>query len=221
MQAPLIAAAAQQKVEYQLTRKTTTSRCLLMLAETTREQCTLVSAPSPVHTQAIAEQEACWHVVQTQPRAEARAVLNLERQSFSVFCPWVHKTVRHARAVRKGLAPLFPGYLFILLKISRDHWRSVNGTRGVVRLITQGDLPLAIPAGIVEALKARMDSEGALDWSSSLRVGQTVRVSEGPFADFVGTLEQLDTTGRVQVLLDLLGRSVPVFLRAGALAPVV
>jgi transcriptional antiterminator RfaH len=161
-----------------------------------------------------------WYVVHTQPHAEARAIVNLERQTYPVFCPCMRKTIRHARKLTHTLTPLFPNYLFVRIDVSRDRWRSVNGTRGVVRLITQGDRPLPVPEGIVEALQARMNSEGAMNWSSSFKVGQVVRLTDGPFADFVGTLEKLDASGRVRVLLDLLGRSVFVTLRCEALLPV-
>ena len=160
-----------------------------------------------------------WYVVHTQPHAEGRAISNLERQGYRFFCPRTRKTVRHARKVTSVLAPLFPNYLFLQLDVSRDHWRSVNGTRGVVRLITQGEKPQPVPHGIVEALQARMGADGAVNWSSSLKIGQAVRISDGPFVDFVGTLEHLDAAGRVRVLLGILGRSVSVALRCEALTP--
>jgi len=160
-----------------------------------------------------------WYVVQTRPHAEAQAIVNLERQAYEIFCPCVHKTVRHARKLKHVLAPLFPGYLFVRTDLSRDHWRSMNGTRGVVRLISQGEAPLPVPIGVVEALKARMGGDGAMDWLSSFEVGQAVRISDGPFVDFIGTLEKLDSNGRVRVLLNLLGRSVSVDLRLEVLFP--
>jgi transcription antitermination factor NusG len=84
----------------------------------------------------------------------------------------------------------------------------------------QGDAPVPLPRGVVEVLKDRTDANGAFDWAPSLRVGQAVEISDGPFADFVGTLESLDDHGRVRVLLDLLGRSVSVSLRRNVLMPV-
>jgi transcriptional antiterminator RfaH len=160
-----------------------------------------------------------WYVVHTQPHAESRATSNLEGQGYALFCPRMRKTVRHARKATTTLAPLFPNYLFLQLDVSRDHWRSVNGTRGVIRLITQGETPQPVPVGIVEALQARMSADGVLDWTAALKIGQAVRISSGPFADFVGTLEKLDAGGRVRVLLDILGRSVSVALRCEALMP--
>jgi transcriptional antiterminator RfaH len=160
-----------------------------------------------------------WYVVHTQPHAEGRAATNLERQGYILFCPRLRKTVRHARKRATILAPLFANYLFLRLDVSRDRWRSINGTRGVIRLITQGETPQPVPPGVVEALQDRIGADGVLEWTQALRIGQSVRISGGPFADFVGTLEQLDDAGRVRVLLDILGRSVSVALRCEALMP--
>ena len=160
-----------------------------------------------------------WYVVHTQPRAESRAVIHLERQGYSVFCPRYRKTVRHARKATSVLAPLFPNYLFLQLDVSCDAWHSVNGTRGVVRLFMQGETPQPVPHGIVEALQARMGADGTMEWEPTFKIGQAVRIADGPFTDFVGTLEHLDAAGRVRVLLDFLGRSVSVALRCEALMP--
>jgi transcriptional antiterminator RfaH len=158
-----------------------------------------------------------WYVAHTQPRAESRAVAHLERQGYSVFCPRYRKTVRHARKAKSVLASLFPNYLFLRFDPAHDAWRAVNGTRGVVRLISQGETPQPLPHGIVEDLLALTHAGGVMDWAPTFKIGQAVRIAEGPFADFVGKLEHLDAAGRVRVLLDLLGRSVSVALRCEAL----
>lgn len=162
---------------------------------------------------------ARWYVAYTQPRAESRATIHLERQGYYVFCPRYLRTVRHARNTKNVPSPLFPSYLFLRLDISRDQWRSVNGTRGVVRLIVHGDTPQPLPNGIVEDLQTRMGADGTIDWTRTFKIGQSVCIANGPFAQLVGTLEHLDAAGRVRVLLDLLGRSVPVALRSDALLP--
>jgi len=158
-----------------------------------------------------------WYIARTQPRAESRAIIHLERQGYSVFCPRYRKTVRHARKAKSVLAPLFPNYLFLRLDASRDLWRAVNGTRGVVRLISQGETPQPLPHGVVEGLLAKTNTGGVMEWTPMFKIGQAVRIADGPFADLVGKLEQLDVAGRVRVLLDLLGRSVSVALRCEAL----
>jgi transcriptional antiterminator RfaH len=158
-----------------------------------------------------------WYVAHTQPRAESRAVGHLERQGFSMFCPRYRKTVRHARKARHVLAPLFPNYLFLRLDASPNLWRAVNGTRGVVHLISQGETPAPLPHSVVEGLLAKMDARGVMDWTPTFKIGQAIRITVGPFADLVGKLEHLNAAGRVRVLLDLLGRSVSVALRCEAL----
>jgi len=163
--------------------------------------------------------EKRWYVARTQPRAEGRAVVNLEKQNFQTFCPRVRKSRRHARRVEIVLAPLFPNYIFVGLDLSCDRWRSVNSTRGVTHMIMHGEMPQAVARGVVESLQLRMRADGTVDLTPRLETGQSVRVAYGPFADFVGTLHQLDSAGRVRVLLSLLGRSVSVALDGEALLP--
>lgn len=162
--------------------------------------------------------ELRWYVVHTQPGAEGWAAVHLERQGHRIFYPRYRKTIRHARRRISVMAPLFPNYLFLGLDISRDRWRSVNGTRGVVRLLTQGDAPCPVPRGVVEALQGYANADGEVNLVPC--IGQAVQIMEGPFADFVGKLARLDGAGRVYVLLDILGRTVSVTMRREALEPV-
>lgn len=163
--------------------------------------------------------DARWYVVQTQPHGEAKAIFHLERQEYRIFCPRVKKTVRHARKVSHVLAPLFPNYLFLNLDITRERWRSVNGTYGVARIILQNEMPQPVPLGVVEAIQARIGENGAIDFTPAFKIGQSVKICEGPFTDLIGTLERLDASGRVRVLLDLMGRAVSVSTRAEMLSP--
>jgi transcription elongation factor/antiterminator RfaH len=160
-----------------------------------------------------------WFLAHTLPKSEWKAELHLGAQGFRSFQPQIRKTVRHARRLKTVLAPLFPRYLFVILDLERDRWLSVRSTVGVSRLFTTKDgRPVPVPVGIVESLIARSeDSLTRLD--SGLVKGQQVRILCGPFADFIGTLERLDEAGRVQVLLEMMGTSVPVRLHRSALAP--
>ena len=175
--------------------------------------------PEPLEFGGTLDVGECWFVVHTQPKNEARAAENLARQAFKVFFPSMRRTIKHARKTSVVLAPLFPGYLFVALNREVDRWRSINGTRGVIRLITNGEEPVAVPHGIVEDLQRRVGANGALDWTLSLKQGDRVSIVDGPFASFVGTLEHLDASGRIQLLLDLLGRSVRVSVGKDNVAP--
>ena len=66
-------------------------------------------------------------------------------------------------------APFFPGYLFIVLDLTRHQWRSVNGTFGVSRLVMRGDQPHPAPRGVVEALIAAADARGILQLAGKLK----------------------------------------------------
>jgi transcription elongation factor/antiterminator RfaH len=163
--------------------------------------------------------DARWYVVQTQPHGENKALFHLERQNYRVFCPRISKTVRHAGKTSRVQTPLFHSYLFVNLDIARERWRSINGTFGVSRIILSNEMPQAVPRGIVEALIRRTGDEGTIVWRPAFVIGQQVKIHEGPFADFVGELEHLDASGRVRVLLDMMGRGVSIFTQAEKIAP--
>ncbi|HEX5472878.1 MAG TPA: transcription termination/antitermination NusG family protein [Lacipirellulaceae bacterium] len=160
-----------------------------------------------------------WYVVMTQPHAETRAVANLEKQDFPAFCARFYKSRRHARRLESVLVPLFPRYVFVQLDLSCDRWRCCRGTRGVAHMIMQGERPQAVAAGVVESLLRQTRLDGSIDLTGRLELGQSVRIAHGPFAGLVGTLAQLNSAGRVRVLLHLLGRSVSVGLSGEALLP--
>lgn len=161
-----------------------------------------------------------WYVVQTQPRNEMRAVGNLVRQNFRVFCPSFRKTVRHARKVSCVPAPLFPNYVFVQMACEQVRWRAINGTFGVSRILMQNDLPQPVPSGVVETLLAHAGRDGAIDLRTNFRIGQRVQLLDGPFTDLIGELERLDARGRVHVLFSLMGRKVSVATEVGKLMPV-
>lgn len=178
------------------------------------------SSPHPSGATIFHLEGSCrWYAVNTLPAAELRACANLARQGWQHFCPRVARTIRSGRRVKTELRPLFPGYVFVALDPLRDAWRSVDGTFGVRHIIRSGDRPSPLPEGVVEALQAMSAGLGRVDFSCRLAVGQRVRFLAGPFADMIGALEQMDGSGRVQVLLTLFGRETQVRARAADIVP--
>jgi transcription antitermination factor NusG len=153
-----------------------------------------------------------WFLACTLPRCEATAEIHLGRQGFRSFLPRYLKTVRHARKYRTFPAPLFPRYLFVVLNLERDRWRSVNGTWGVASLFMAHDRPVPAPEGIVETLIQAADPSGKLQFADALAPGQKIRLVAGPFAQAVGYLDRLDDAGRVEVLLEIMGGGIRVKL---------
>ena len=150
-----------------------------------------------------------WYVVHTQARQEARAELNLRRQGFEAWLPLFRRSRRHARRIDDVLSPLFPRYLFVGLDLSIQPWRTINGTFGVVRLLCNRDTPLVVPEGLVEEIMQRRDESGTIVLSPRrLAVGDSVKVSTGPFADLEGLFQTMSGRDRVVLLIKLLGREV-------------
>jgi transcription elongation factor/antiterminator RfaH len=145
-----------------------------------------------------------WYAVQVQPRKEALACLHLGRQDFAHFAPRIARTRHRAGRVLDVREALFPGYVFVSLDVTRDSWRSVNGTIGVSRLVMFGDTPACLPAGFVEGLATRSDAHGVVDFDAPLAEGDAVRIVGGALDDVTGILLSGDRHARVMVLVDLL-----------------
>ena len=161
-----------------------------------------------------------WYVARTLPNREGGAKAQLEAQGFRTFLPRVTRTVRHARKLRTVKGPAFPGYIFIILDLGRDRWRSVNGTCGVMAMIMGDERPIPAPKGVVETLIGYVDETGACRFDRDLAEGQEIRVIAGPLADSLGELVKLDANGRVRVLLDIMGGKVLTVIERSCLAPV-
>jgi transcription elongation factor/antiterminator RfaH len=160
-----------------------------------------------------------WYAVQALARREKIAQLNIENQNYRTFLPFFWKTVRHARQLRTVQQALFPGYLFVALDTDRDRWRSINGTPGVARLISNGDLPACVPRHIIEELLRNTDEKGSVRLNQQFVVGQKVRIVKGPMTDLVGDLLSLDDAGRVRVLLEIMSGKIVVTLNSENLHP--
>jgi transcription antitermination factor NusG len=83
----------------------------------------------------------------------------------------------------------------------------------------RGEEPHPVPYGVVEALIAAGDAHGILQLGPNLQVGGPVRLLAGPFAEQLATLDHLDESGRVRVLLDILGRQVAISTGANNILP--
>jgi transcriptional antiterminator RfaH len=163
-----------------------------------------------------------WYVVNTQPSAEDRALWHLRNQGYECFLPRLRRLRSHARATRTVLEPLFPRYLFAFFDAATMRWRAVNGTRGVVALLTDGSSPLPVPKGLVEGLIDNADPQGVAGSAVLARLwrGRKVRIGEGAFAGQIGEIDFCPPGSvRVSVLLTLLGRVTTLQMPAYAIEP--
>jgi len=155
-----------------------------------------------------------WYVVHTQPHAEFKALAHLRRQNFEAYLPRYTKRRRHARRIEQVASPLFPRYIFVALDLELSQWRPIRSTIGVSSVVCCGDAPAPVPEGIVEEIQSRENDGGMVELRPLLNVrrGEPVRIVDGAFCDYLGLFEEITEDRRVGILLNLLGRSVHVFL---------
>jgi len=164
-----------------------------------------------------------WYVVQVKPRQEARVVRHLALSAIITFLPYVEVLRRRGSGKSKYLEPLFPGYLFTrLAPVGRVPaiWNAVRWAPGVLRILAIGSTPVPVPEDMVEAIGRQTSEHGFVRLPSPLVNGSRVRVRSGPFEDLEAVFDRpLSRSGRVRVLLELLGQRTPVEIDEDYLDP--
>ena len=155
-----------------------------------------------------------WYLAQLKPNALRLAERNLRRQGFEVFLPMEETTRRRRGRFVAEIAPVFPGYLFVSFDPEAGRWRAINSTTGVARLVAFGNVPARVPDDLVEGLRQRCDSEDRLTSADTLTPGLEVRLTKGPFADFLATIDRVAPDRRIWVLLDIMGGKTRVAVSA-------
>lgn len=149
----------------------------------------------------VSDQTAAWYLVQCKPRQDERAQGHLERQGYKCFRP-----LRSYECIVRGcpqvsVQSLFPGYLFIALAADAN-WAPLRSTRGVSRVVGFGGAPAEVDARLISWLQQRPEQEPA----PVLQEGQSVRISEGDYAELDAIFMAMDGDERVILLLNLLNR---------------
>ena len=148
-----------------------------------------------------------WFLVQFKPNSHNIAKGNLRRQGFVTFLPLQEITRRRRMRFVSELRPLFPGYMFIRLDPEASPWRKVNSTYGVTRIVRFRDTPSPVPVALVTSLLSRCDASGRVLRPPSLAIGDKVKLVDGPFSEFIGTIETIEAEKRVWLLLELMGQT--------------
>ncbi|HUQ62843.1 MAG TPA: transcription termination/antitermination protein NusG [Acidimicrobiales bacterium] len=113
---------------------------------------------------------------------------------------------------------VFPGYLLVRCDLDDDSWRVVRNTPGVTGFVGLGARPTPLSRKEVESI-LQVQPEGVEGAPKKTRhrpmfeMGESVRVKEGPFADFSGQIVEINEDQlRVKVLVNIFGRETPVEL---------
>ncbi len=169
-----------------------------------------------------------WYVVHSYSGYEKKVKANLETRVksmhledrvFDVVIPMEEvvefKAGRKVTVERKK----FPGYILVRLYMDDDTWYAVRNTPGVTGFVGSAQKPVPLSRREVERiLGVRKDDESGAEkkeptFKPAWEVGETIRVVEGPFADFNGIIEDINVDqSKVRVLVDIFGRETPVEL---------
>ena len=119
---------------------------------------------------------------------------------------------------------VFPGYLLVRCHLDDDSWYAIRNTPGIVNFVGHGGKPSPLSRGEVETFlqvkqegveTARRRGKARLEYE----VAETVRVKEGPFADFSGEIVEINEDQlKLKVLVNIFGRETPVELEFGQVA---
>jgi transcriptional antiterminator NusG len=108
----------------------------------------------------------------------------------------------------------FPGYIFVNMELDDETWHVIKNTPKVTGFVGHSTTPPEVPESEVVAIRQQME-EGALRPKPKMlfEVGEAIKVVDGPFQDFNGTVEEVrPEKGKVRVLISIFGRATPVEL---------
>jgi transcriptional antiterminator NusG len=169
----------------------------------------------------VAGNQKSWFVVHTYSGYEERVKKNLEQRikymdsggeiSDVVIPTEVEIEVKDGQR-RNVNKKILPGYILVQMEMSDQSWNIVRNTPGVTGFVGSGNKPTPLEEGEVSQILKQMEAE-APRVRVGFRKGQSVRVTSGPFIDFVGVVDEISVDkGKVKVLLSLFGRETPVEL---------
>ena len=187
------------------------------------------SAPRPISPY---DRPGAWFVVHTQSGYEKKVKQNLEARTQSMNMEErIHEVVIPMEDVvefkngKKVVVQkkMFPGYLLVRCELDDDSWYVIRNTPGVTGFVGQGAKPSPLPRKDVESfLQVKEEGEEAPKRSKprlEYEQGETVRVKEGPFADFSGQIVEINEDQlKVKVLVNIFGRETPVELEFSQVA---
>jgi len=154
-----------------------------------------------------------WYLVYTKPKSELKAQENLNRQGYKTYLPMVERNRRRYGKNLKTTEAFFFRYLFINLDHEHDNWAPINSTIGVAQLIRFGSLPAVVPEKLIKSLKQNEDDAGFQQVENEkLKLGKNVEIINGPFSGHQGICQQLKSSERVVLLLDIVGKNTQVTL---------
>ncbi len=165
--------------------------------------------------------DAKWYIVHTYAGHENKVerslkqrveTMGFEKRIFDIIVP-TRKTIKVSGGKKEDIKEkIFPGYVLVKIILDDESWLLVRTTQGVTAFIGAGNKPTPISEKEVEAIQQFMKQEEPL-YKTAFTVGEAIKIVDGPFSDFLGTIDNIDEAhGKLRVLVSIFGRETPVEL---------
>ena len=162
-----------------------------------------------------------WYVIHTYSGYEERVKKNLEQrikfmdsgtEIFQIVIPTEDEVEVRSGRRRTVTKKILPGYVLVQMKLTDQSWDVVRHTPGVTGFVGGGGKPTPLSEEEANEILKQMEAETPRV-KVGFRQGQSVRVIDGPFIDFVGIVDEINMEkGKLKVLLSLFGQETPVEL---------
>ena len=174
-----------------------------------------------IKKEATASDNAKWYIVHTYSGHEDKVARSLKQRIdtmgfsdriFEIMVP-TRNTIKVSQGKKETVKEkIFPGYVLVRMILDDESWLLVRTTQGVTAFIGVGNKPTPISDIEVEAIQKFAKTEEPL-YKTAFSVGEAVKIVDGPFADFLGAIDNIDEAkGKLKVLVNIFGRETPVEL---------
>lgn len=167
------------------------------------------------------DERSKWYVVHTMSGHEARVAetlrqrvetMSLEDKIFEVLVPTQDRVVIRGGKKATIKEKIFPGYMLVKMILDDPTWLAVRTTPGITGFAGTGKSPSPLSEKEVANIQAYV-STPAKRFKTKFSTGEAVKITDGPFSDFLGTINEIDQEkGKVKVLVSIFGRETPVEL---------
>ena len=171
--------------------------------------------------QPVAALPGKWYVIHVKTGYESRVKqaleqriksLSVEDKIFDIIVPMRETVVVKKGKKSKIKEKVFPGYVLVRMIMDDDSWLVVRTTEGTTGFVGAGLKPTPISDREVDAIMKFVQQEQP-KFKAKFSIGEAVKIIEGPFADFLGTIQAIDEEkGKVRVLVSIFDRETPVEL---------
>lgn len=169
----------------------------------------------------LSKKEGKWYVVHTYAGHENKVAATLKQKVkatnlgdkiLDIIVPTQKKIeIREGKKVTLQ-EKIFPGYILVKMDLDNVSWYAVRSTPGVTGFVGVNNKPTALDEKEVKTIQQFSKLE-APTYKASFSVGEAVKIIDGPFSDFIGSVEEIDEAkGKIKVLVSIFGRETPVEL---------